>query len=123
MRPTYGCRSLSGSPYLIAIAGATIPQGSGIRLMLAAGNHDPWRFRDPDHFDPDRPDNEHLGFGGGIHYCVGAPLARIETQVALTTFARRLVNPRLVEDPPPYRPNAVLRGPRHLLVDFDGISN
>jgi cytochrome P450 len=107
----------------IAIAGATIPQGSGIRLMLAAGNHDPRRFRDPDHFDPDRPDNEHLGFGGGIHYCVGAPLARIETQVALTTFARRLVNPRLVEDPPPYRPNAVLRGPRHLLVDFDGISN
>jgi cytochrome P450 len=103
----------------IAIDGATIPRGSGIRLMLAAGNRDPRRFRDPDHFDPDRPDNEHLGFGGGIHYCVGAPLARIEAQVALTALARRLVNPRLVEDPPPYRPNAVLRGPRHLLVDFD----
>jgi cytochrome P450 len=105
----------------IAIDGATIPRGSGIRLMLAAGNRDPRRFRDPDHFDPDRPDNEHLGFGGGIHYCVGAPLARIEAQVALTALARRLVNPRLGEDPPPYRPNAVLRGPRHLLVDFDQV--
>jgi cytochrome P450 len=103
----------------IAFTGATIPRGSGIRLMLAAGNHDSQRFREPGHFDPDRPNNEHLGFGGGIHYCVGAPLARIEAQVALTALAHRLVNPRLVEDPPPYRPNAVLRGPRHLLVDFD----
>ena len=47
------------------------------------------------------------------------PLARLEGHVALAALARRLVNPRLVEDPPPYRPNAVLRGPRHLLVDFD----
>ena len=103
----------------IEIGGVTIPRGSGIRLMLAAGNRDPERFVDPDRFDPDRPDNEHLGFSGGIHYCVGAPLARIEGQVALAVLARRLVNPRLVEDPPPYRPNAVLRGPSHLPVDFD----
>jgi len=105
----------------IEIGGVTIPRGSGIRLMLAAGNRDPARFVNPDRFDPDRPDNEHLGFSGGIHYCVGAPLARIEGQVALAALARRLVNPRLIEDPPPYRPNAVLRGPRHLLVDFDRI--
>jgi len=103
----------------IEIGGATIPRGSGIRLMLAAGNRDPARFVDPDRFDPGRPDNEHLGFGGGIHYCVGAPLARIEGHAALTALARRLVNPRLVDDPPPYRPNAVLRGPSHLLVDYD----
>ena len=103
----------------VEIGGATIPRGSGIRLMLAAGNRDPERFVDPDRFEPDRPDNEHLGFGGGIHYCVGAPLARIEGHAALTALARRLVNPRLVEDPPPYRPNAVLRGPSHLLVNFD----
>src|SRR5215204_4166285 len=103
----------------IEVGGVTIPRGSGIRLMLAAGNRDPARFADPDRFDPDRPDNEHLGFSGGIHYCVGAPLARIEGHVALTELARRLVNPRLVDDPPPYRPNAVLRGPSHLLVDFD----
>jgi cytochrome P450 len=103
----------------IEIGGVTIPRGSGMRLILAAGNRDPARFVSPDRFDPDRPDNEHLGFSGGIHYCVGAPLARIEGQVALATLARRLVNPRLVDDPPPYRPNAVLRGPSHLLVDFD----
>src|SRR5215211_6427571 len=103
----------------IEVGDVTIPRGSGIRLMLAAGNRDPARFADPDRFDPDRPDNEHLGFSGGIHYCVGAPLARIEGHVALTELARRHVNPRLVDDPPPYRPNAVLRGPSHLLVDFD----
>ena len=104
----------------IEIGGVTIPSGSGIRLMLAAGNRDPARFPDPDRFEPDRPDNEHLGFSSGIHYCVGAPLARIEGHVALAALARRLVDPRLVEDPPPYRPNAVLRGPLHLPVDVDG---
>ena len=105
----------------VEMAGVTIPRGAGVRLMLAAANRDPRRFADPDRFDPNRPDNEHFGFSSGIHYCVGAPLARIEGQVALTALARRLVNPRLAEDPPPYRPNAVLRGPSHLSVDIDGI--
>jgi cytochrome P450 len=88
-------------------------------LVLASGSRDPERFRDPDRFDPERRDNQHLGFGSGIHYCFGAPLAREETQIALTELARRLENPRLVADPPPYRPNPVLRGPRHLVVEFD----
>jgi cytochrome P450 len=105
----------------IDIAGTTIPRGAPLTLILAAGDRDPERFRDPDRFDPDRTDNQHLGFGSGIHYCFGAPLARVETQVALPALARRLNNPRLVTDPPPYRPNPVLRGPRHLLVDIDGI--
>ncbi|HYZ29714.1 MAG TPA: cytochrome P450 [Thermoleophilaceae bacterium] len=105
----------------IAIGGTTIPAGSPIMLMLAAGSRDPIRFPDPDRFDPDRSDNQHLGFGGGIHYCFGAPLARTETQIALTELARRLVNPRLVDDPPPYRPSPGLRGPRHLLVEIDGV--
>jgi cytochrome P450 len=87
--------------------------------MLAAGDRDPHRFAHPDEIDPDRPDNEHLGFGGGVHYCVGAPLARLETAIALTELARRLVHPRLVVDPPPYRANAVLRGPQHLLIAFE----
>jgi cytochrome P450 len=105
----------------VTLQGVRIPQGSEIRLMLAAGDRDSQRFAHPDVFDPDRPDNEHFGFGGDDHYCLGAPLARLETVVALTELARRLVNPRLVADPPPYRANAVLRGPEHLLVAFDHI--
>ncbi|MEV5986606.1 cytochrome P450 [Streptomyces sp. NPDC052051] len=105
----------------IEVRGVTIPKGSRIWLVLAAGNRDPERFKDPDRFDPDREDIQHLGFGSGIHSCFGAPLARLETQIALTALARRLDNPRLLEDPPPYRRNAVLRGPRHLRVGFDGL--
>ncbi|GAA3045435.1 cytochrome P450 [Streptomyces glomeratus] len=105
----------------IEVRGTTIPKGSKIWLVLAAGNRDPERFTDPDRFDPDRKDIQHLGFGSGIHSCFGAPLARLEAQIALSELARRLDNPRLVKDPPPYRQNAVLRGPRHLLVDFDAL--
>jgi cytochrome P450 len=106
----------------IDIAGTTIPRGAQIALVLAAGSRDPDHVADPDRFDPDRQYMEHLGFGGGIHYCFGAPLARPEAKIALTELARRLENPRLVTDPPPYRPNPVLRGPRHLQVSFDRIA-
>ncbi|MGW1894669.1 cytochrome P450 [Streptomyces sp. NPDC002004] len=105
----------------IEVRGVTIPKGSQIWLMLAAGNRDPGRFENPDTFDPGREDIQHLSFLGGIHICFGAPLARIEAQIALSELARRLENPRLVEDPPPYRHNAVLRGPRHLNISFDGL--
>jgi cytochrome P450 len=105
----------------IEVRGITIPKGSRIWLVLAAGNRDPERFTNPERFDPDRDDLQHLGFGSGIHSCFGAPLARLETQLALSELARRLENPRLTEDPPPYRQNAVLRGPRHLNITFDGL--
>ncbi len=75
----------------------------------------------PDRFDPDRTDNQHFGFGGALHYCVGAPLARIEAEAALTALTARLSGPRLAEDPPPYRPGASLRGPKRLLLEIDGI--
>ncbi|MGW7005520.1 cytochrome P450 [Streptomyces sp. NPDC054933] len=106
----------------IEVAGTTIPKGSPVTLVLAAGSRDPDFVPDPDRFDPDREHNEHLGFGGGVHYCFGAPLARPETQIALTELARRLKNPRLVADPPPYRASPGLRGPRHLLVEIDGVN-
>jgi cytochrome P450 len=105
----------------VGVAGVTIPKGASVALLLASGSRDTARFRDADRFVPDRADNQHLGFGGGIHYCVGAPLARIETHIALGALARRLVGPRLVTDPPPYRDNAALRGPEHLFVEFDGL--
>ena len=107
----------------IDIAGVTIPKGATVVLLFASGSRDPARFVEPDRFNPDRTDNQHLGFGGGIHYCVGAPLARLETHVALNTLVRRLVAPRLVTDPPPYRQNASLRGPQHLMVAFDRIES
>ncbi|MFF0462588.1 cytochrome P450 [Streptomyces mexicanus] len=105
----------------IEVRGVTIPKGSRIWLMLAAGNRDPERFKDPDRFDPDRQDIEHLGFGSGVHICFGAPLARLEAQIALTELARRLDGPRLLQDPPPYRQSPVLRGPRHLNIGIDGV--
>ncbi|MGW1025646.1 cytochrome P450 [Streptomyces sp. NPDC002577] len=102
----------------VEIAGATIPKGARLLLMLASGNRDPRRFRDPEQFDLTREDNQHFGFGGGIHICYGAALARLEAQIALNTLIHRLGTPRLVEDPPPYRTSATLRGPRHLPVDI-----
>jgi cytochrome P450 len=105
----------------ITVGDTTIPAGSTVVLLLAAGSRDPQQFEQPERFDPDRPGRQHLGFGGGIHYCFGAPLARLEGQLALRELARRLENPRLVEDPPPYRPSPVLRGPRHLSIEIDGV--
>ncbi|PNE40464.1 cytochrome P450 [Streptomyces noursei] len=103
----------------IEVGGVIIPQGAPLFLMLASGNRDPLRFEDPDHFDPSRRDNRHFGFGSGVHSCFGAPLARVETQVALAELLRRLDGPRLVEDPPPYRHSPILRGPRHLPIATD----
>ena len=103
----------------VEIAAVTIPRGATVILLLASGNRDPARFSDADLFVPDRADNQHFSFGGGNHYCVGAPLARIEAHVALSALARRLVGPRLIADPPAYRQNAALRGPEHLFVQFD----
>ncbi|MFJ3221450.1 cytochrome P450 [Kitasatospora sp. NPDC086801] len=100
----------------IDIAGTTLPEGASVVLALASGNRDPNRFHEPDRFDPTRPDNEHLGFGSGIHLCYGAPLARIEAEAALGALIPRLGTARLLQDPPPYRQNAMLRGPRHLPV-------
>jgi fatty acid omega-hydroxylase len=106
----------------IEIAGTTIPRGSPIYLIYAAANRDPRRFSDPDTFDPQRRDNEHVGFGSGIHICFGGPLARLEVNTAFEAFLRRVENPRVVEDPPPYRISQVFRGPRQLLIDYDRIS-
>lgn len=107
----------------VEAAGVTIPAGASMVLLFASGSRDPLRFADADQFLPGRTDNAHFGFGSGIHYCVGAPLARMETHIALGELARRLATPRLLDDPPPYRENAALRGPRHLMVAFDRLDD
>ncbi len=102
----------------VDFAGTTLPKGASVIVALASGSRDPKRFHEPDRFDPTRPDNEHLGFCSGVHICFGAPLARIEAQTALGALLPRLGAASLVQDPPPYRTNAMLRGPRHLPVAF-----
>lgn len=105
----------------VTVAGVTIPAGSPVWIAWAAANRDPRHFVDPDEFDPHRAGNDHLSFGAGIHACFGAPLARLETQIALAGLFERLINPQLVIDPPPYRRNALLRGPSELRITFDGV--
>ena len=105
----------------IEIAGTTIPKGSPIIVVYGSGNRDPSRFTNPDEVDLERENNQHLGYSGGIHVCFGGPLARLEAQIVVGEFVRRVKNPRLVVDPPPYRHNQIFRGPRHVLVDIDGV--
>jgi hypothetical protein len=78
-------------------------------LLLAAAQRDPGEFEQPDSFDPDRKTFRHLAFGRGLHYCLGAPLARLEAAVALSAVTARFPGARLDSDPV-YKPNVTLRG-------------
>jgi hypothetical protein len=95
----------------LEIAGRRIPSGEAVVLLLAAANRDPARFPDPDRLDLARPDNRHLAFGQGVHFCLGAHLARVEAQLALGGLLRRF--PDLDGDPATveWRPSMTLRGP------------
>ena len=105
----------------IDVYGTTIPKGSPIYFMYGAANRDPEKFPNPNKFDLEREEKESLGWGAGIHVCFGGQLARLEVNTAVEIFLRRVENPRLVVDPPPYRRNALFRGPIHLEIDIDGI--
>lgn len=83
----------------ITLHGVTIPKGKPIMPLLGAANHDPAVFENPERFDIGRSPNRHLGFGHGIHYCLGAPLARIETRIALKNLLDRSPNLRLAVAP------------------------
>jgi cytochrome P450 len=97
-----------------------IPRGEMVLVVLAAADHDPERFSDPDNLDITRTDNRHLAFGKGVHHCLGAPLARMEGQIAISTLLRRMPNLRLKGSPESlsWRPGMILRGLRGLPVEF-----
>ena len=83
----------------LEFAGVKFKKGETLGLMLGAANHDVAKFASPDRFDPMRQPNPHVSFGAGIHFCVGAPLARLEMQVALEVLFKRLPKLRLASIP------------------------
>jgi unspecific monooxygenase len=97
------------------VDGVPIPRGSRVALVLAAANRDPRKYDDPARFDVRRGDTSHLSFGGGIHFCIGAPLARLELETTLTELARSEAELVIVE-PPVRRSTFQFRGYERLVV-------
>src|SRR5262249_41936188 len=102
----------------VTIGGRTIRKGDMVMPFIGAADRDPAQFPDPDRLDLSRADNRHLALGWGIHFCLGAPLARVEGQIAIDALVRRLPRLALVGDTPEYRQSLTLRGLKTLPVKF-----
>jgi len=100
------------------IDGAIIPKGETLTVMIAAGNHDPARYHDPDRIDVTRTDIRPLSFGGGVHFCLGAALARAEIEIVFRKLFDRFGSIELDGDEPPFRDRLTLRGLTRLPLRF-----
>jgi cytochrome P450 len=100
----------------IEVGGTMIPRGDEVALLLGSANRDPVRFKEPDRLDLDRSDNQHISFGAGIHYCLGAPLARVELAASFGALLRQAPTLRLVREPQ-WKPGYIIRGLNELLVE------
>ncbi|SVE24860.1 uncharacterized protein METZ01_LOCUS477714, partial [marine metagenome] len=94
----------------VEFSGVTIPKGEQVLTLLGAANRDPEQYDDPEGFRVDRQNVQPTSFGGGIHHCLGAPLARLEGEIALSTLIKRLPNMRLANDELDWRKTFTLRG-------------
>lgn len=97
----------------IEMHGRTIPPDARVMMLIAAANRDPRRFAHPDRVIVDREPNDHVAFGSGIHFCLGAPLARLEARVVLEVLLEKTSDLRLTGEPK-MPDNFMLRGPVHL---------
>ena len=102
----------------LEIGGKQIRKGQSVMLMFGSANRDPQQFANPDRLILDRQPNRHLAFGRGPHYCIGAPLARREAQIALETLLFRLANVELAEVEHSWRPSMAMRGLESLQVEI-----
>jgi cytochrome P450 len=104
----------------VEFQGRTVKRGEGMVVFIGAANRDPAQFPDPLTFDITRTPNKHLAFGMGIHFCLGAPLARLEAKIALEELFKRATNfRRTTEGPLPRVPMFILRGVQALPLGFD----
>ncbi len=101
----------------IEIDGTVIPRGAEIAMLFGSANHDPEVFADPGRLDLARRDNPHISFSAGIHYCIGAPLARIELAASMTALLEQAPTLSLAAEPE-RKPNFVIRGLRGLDVEI-----
>ncbi|HXJ83843.1 MAG TPA: cytochrome P450 [Candidatus Methylomirabilis sp.] len=102
----------------LEIDGHKIAKGKMVAVFLGAANRDPAQFPDPDRLDVGRADNRHIAFGFGIHFCLGAPLARLEAQITFARLLRRAPRLALATETPEWRESQVLRGLAALPVTF-----
>jgi cytochrome P450 len=100
------------------VGGVAVAAGEQVALLLGSANRDGRAFVDPDRLDVSRSPNPHLGFGAGIHFCLGAPLARVEGQLALGALMRRMPKLRLAPGDLEWRESSTLRGLKALPVEF-----